>query len=98
MKVKINNVEYEIKTPARAWPLLALIDDLRLNAPKTLEEAEKRGEQLEKALEKLISICVSPTPPPNLWMQFLSFITMQIAKELRETTELFDKFHVKCGE
>ncbi|MEM2909805.1 MAG: hypothetical protein QXO01_01885 [Nitrososphaerota archaeon] len=92
MKVEVDGVEYEVRTSPKAWPLLALIDDLRLNAPKTLEDADKRGELLERALEKLMENCISPKPPRELWLRFLTIINLVDATAIREASEFFDSF------
>lgn len=97
VKVKLDNVEYEVEVPTKAWPLLAFIDDRRLNQPKNLEEAIKRGEELEQALEKVMEFCVTPKPPKALWNKMLTIINMLVNREVKETAEWFDKFLAERG-
>jgi len=92
MKVKLNDEEYEIRLTVKAWPLLALIDDRRLNVPRNAEDAIKRGEELEQALEKLMEMCVAPKPPKELWNKLLGIINMEENRQLKEAMELYEKF------
>jgi hypothetical protein len=92
LKVKLDDKEYEIRLTVKAWPLLVFIDDRRLNAPKSAEEAIKRGEELDQALEKLMEMCVAPKPPKELWGKLLGIINIEENRQLKEAIELYEKF------
>ncbi|MEM0456106.1 MAG: hypothetical protein QXI01_00025 [Nitrososphaerota archaeon] len=92
MKVKVGDVEYEVRLTVKAWPLLAFIDDRRLNAPRSAEEAVKKGEELEQAMEKLMDMCVTPKPPRELWSKLLGIINIEENRQLKEAIELYEKF------
>lgn len=92
MKIKLDDIEYEIRLTVKAWPLLAFIDDRRLNAPRSVEEAVKRGEELEQAMEKLMDMCVVPKPPRELWGKLLGMINIEENRQLKEAIEFYEKF------
>lgn len=92
LKVQIDGIDYEIRTTPKAWPLLALIDDLRINASKDVDDALKKGEVLEIALERLMDLCVSPKPPKNLWLKFFILINAIDADAIKEAKEIYDRF------
>lgn len=60
MRVVIDGIEYSVSTRAKAWPLLTYLQ--RLSSPGSVEEAERFGEDLERVIDRILEICVSPRP------------------------------------
>jgi len=97
LKVEFDGIEYEVKLTPRVWPLLVFIEDRRINAPKNPEEAVKRGEELEAALEKVMEICVTPMPPRHLWPKFLALINLEDNRTLKEAVDFYESFRRSAG-
>ncbi|MEM1517993.1 MAG: hypothetical protein QXI27_02150 [Nitrososphaerota archaeon] len=91
MKIVIDDVEYELETKARAWPLLSLIQ--KLTSPSNLEEALKMGEELERIVDKVLEICVKPFPDRPEHKPLLIIALMKIEERaVRDAYRLVENF------
>ena len=93
MRIVIDGVEYSVSTRARAWPLLSYLQ--RLSSPGSLEEAERFGDDLERVVDRILEICVSPRPVSDDHKPRLLLALLRAEdRVVREASQLAENFRV----
>ena len=89
--MRIGEEEYEVRTRAKAWPLLAYLQ--RLTSPRSAEEAEKLGEEIERVVDRIMELCVSPRPSSDEHKAKLLMAILRAEDRIvREAGELAENF------
>ena len=79
IKIKIEDVEYTCEIPLYRFPMITYFREKFGEIPKTIQEAEKLGEELKRCYEELKRY-IRPEPPEDHFLPLLVKYDAEAAK------------------
>ncbi|MEM3489277.1 MAG: hypothetical protein QXO75_06455 [Nitrososphaerota archaeon] len=91
-KVTIHGVEYTLNViPPYLLPFLNLYSELATKSAQSIEEAEKISEDMKRASQKILEVCVSPKPKPEHETELFRYLSNLTTQAVLEVDSFFQR-------